>query len=56
MIYTDLLQQFTIYICEDIKEHSEKMLEVCSLLAKEYSLNVTVFQSAGDLLQCLGNL
>ncbi|MDE5778886.1 MAG: LytTR family DNA-binding domain-containing protein [Lachnospiraceae bacterium] len=56
MIYTDLSQQFTIYICEDIKEHSEKMLEICSLLAKEYSLNVTVFQSAGELLQCLGNL
>ena len=56
MIHTDLLQQFTIYMCEDIEEHSEKMLEICSLLAKEYPLNVTVFRSARELLQCLDNL
>ncbi len=56
MKHTDLLQQFTIYICEDIKEHSEKMLEICSILEKEYSLNVTVFYSAKELLQCLDHL
>ena len=56
MIHTDLSQQFTIYVCEDMKEHSEKMLEICSLLAKEYPLSVTVFQSARELLQCLNKL
>lgn len=56
MIQEALSQQFTIYICEDIREHSEKMLEICSLLGKEYSLNITVFQSAKELLQCLYKL
>ncbi|MCM1498227.1 MAG: LytTR family DNA-binding domain-containing protein [Clostridium sp.] len=56
MIREELPQQFTIYICEDIKEHSEKMLEACSLLAKEYSLKITVFQSAMELLQKLHHL
>lgn len=56
MIHADLQQQLTIYICEDIKEHSEKMSKICSLLAKEYPLNVTVFQSARQLLRHLENL
>lgn len=56
MEHTDLLQQFVIYICEDIKEHSEKILETCSLLEKECSLNVTVFQSAKELLESLKHL
>lgn len=56
MIQADLSQRFTIYMCEDIKEHSEKMLEICSSLAKEYPLNIMVFQSARELLQRLDNL
>ena len=56
MKHTDLSQQFAIYICEDIKEHSKKILEICSLLAKEYSLKVTAFQSAKELLECLNHL
>lgn len=56
MKHMDLSQQFAIYICEDIKEHSEKILEMCSLLAKEYSLHVTAFQSAKELLERLEHL
>ena len=56
MMHADLVQQFTIYICEDMKEHSEDMLEICSSLTNEYSLNIMVFQSARELLQRLGNL
>lgn len=53
MIQEDLLAQFTIYMCEDIREHIEKMLGICVLLEKEYSLDITVFQSAEELLECL---
>lgn len=53
MICEEQLQQFTIYICEDIKGHVEKILDICSQLENEYSLAVTVFQSAGKLLECL---
>lgn len=56
MIHEDFLQQFTIYLCEDVKEHSEKMFEICSLLEKEYILNITVFSSAEEMLQCLYKL
>lgn len=56
MIHEALPQQFTIYMCEDIREHSEKMLEICSLLDKEYSFNIRIFQSAKELLQCLYKL
>lgn len=53
MIHTDLRQQLIIYICEDMKEHGEKMSQVCSLLAEEYPLKVTVFESGRQLLQRL---
>lgn len=56
MVQGALSQQFIIYICEDIREHSEKMLEICSQLGEEYSLDITVFQSARELLQCLYQL
>lgn len=50
------LQQFTIYMCEDIREHAKSMLAICSQLENEYCLDVTVFQSAGELLKCLNGL
>lgn len=53
MIHEDIVQQFTIYICEDNKEHIDSMLEVCSSLTEEYSLNIMVFQSAEELLHSL---
>lgn len=53
MMHEALPQQFTIYICEDRKEDSEKIFEICSLLKREYCLNITVFQSAEELLECL---
>lgn len=56
MICEEQLQQFTIYICEDIKGHAEKILEICSQLENEYSFTVTVFQSASKLLECLHKL
>lgn len=56
MKHTELSKQFAIYICEDIEEHSEKILEMCSLLAKEYPLKVTAFQSAKELLESLEQL
>lgn len=56
MIRMDSRQQLTIYICEDNKEHSKKLFEICSLLAEEYPLKVEIFQSANQLLQQLDKL
>lgn len=58
MIYADSEkgQELTICICEDMEEHSANISEICSLLAKEYSLRVEIFQSAEALLQHLVSL
>lgn len=56
MKHKELPEQFAIYICEDIEEHSKKILEICSLLAKEYPLKVVAFQSAKELLESLEQL
>ncbi|MCM1159174.1 MAG: LytTR family DNA-binding domain-containing protein [Bacteroidales bacterium] len=56
MIYADIRHQLTVYVCEDIKEHSEQLARICSSLAEEYPLKVNFFSSAIQLLQQLEQL
>ena len=47
------MQHFTIYICEDIKEHSDQLSEVCTRLSGDYPHTLEIFSSAEGMLEKL---
>lgn len=49
-------QKMTICICEDTEEHSVNILEICTLLAREYPLNINIYKTAEALLGHLSGL
>lgn len=56
MQYTEAQQHLTIFICEDIEEHSARLSEICNVLSKDYPLSVEIFASAESLMKCLERL
>lgn len=56
MRYTEGQQHLTIYVCEDIEEHSANLAGICNTLSKDYSLSVEIFSSAESLMNCLERL
>lgn len=56
MHYTERQQHLTIYICEDIKEHSVQLSEICDTLSEDYPLSVESFSSAESLIKSLERL
>lgn len=50
------MQHFTIYICEDRKEHSNQLSEVCASLSEDYPHTLQIFSSAESMLEKLENL
>ena len=46
-------QHLTIYICEDIEEHSARVSDICDILSKDYSLSVEKFADAETLVKRL---
>ena len=45
------MKHITIYICEDQKEHSSRLSEVCTSLSKDYPHTLNVFSSAEGMLK-----
>lgn len=50
------MQHFTIYICEDRKEHSNQISEVCASISENYPHTLQVFSSAEAVLEKLEKL
>ncbi len=50
------MQHFTIYICEDRKEHTSQLSEVCALLSADYPHTLEIFSSAEGMLEKLEQL
>lgn len=47
------MQHFMIYICEDIKEHSDHLSEVFEVLSGDYPHTLEIFSSAEGMLEKL---
>ncbi len=47
------MQHFTIYICEDRKEHSDRLSEVCASLSVDYPHTLEIFSMAQGMLDKL---
>ena len=45
------MQHFTIYICEDRKEHSSHLAEVCAVVSEDYPHVLKIFSDAESLLE-----
>lgn len=50
------MQHFTIYICEDRKEHCSQLSEVCAGLSGDYPHTLKVFSTAESLLEKMKQL
>ncbi len=50
------MQHIRIYICEDQKEHSRKLSEVCDALSADYPHTLEVFSSAEGMLEHFNKL
>ena len=49
MQYRKAQQHLTIFICEDIEEHSMRLSDICELLSQDYAMTVELFPSAESL-------
>ncbi len=50
------MQHFTIYICEDRKEHSSQLAKVCGGLQEDYPHTLELFLSAEEMLEKMEQL
>jgi len=50
------MQYFMIYVCEDRKEHSTRLSEVCTALSDDYPHTLVFFSSPEDMLEKMEQL